>query len=409
MNLLRGLGFAVVVMTIAMAVVAADAPAATLCEANEEPCLGAKTYEPFSTIEAKLKSKTEAKFSIGSFTASCKESSIKGITREESGLPLIADQESLSFAGCSTCSSAEALELPWEASVEAAGGGNGTITAKNMTVKLKNCTAFKLTCEVKAASITLDIVGGASAELIAKEEPLKLPETSVCAETGSFTATYVISKPAPLFVPKSEKPATLCKVTPEEVKGELVCPAGKGFSGKVEGKLEEGTEAEFISSEGTVFCNEMSMLGEFNEDGTSPKGGGITSLSFGSSGGECTSSYAGHPKAEIQFLGLAYDDSTLVYKQSGFAEGRANVAQPPRPLPRVRITLPGNPQLVCEYELTRSWTQTVDDLVTGIRTVTNGQNMTILLGQPPGCPRTQIIEVTQTITGAGGANMNLAR
>ncbi len=409
MSLLRGLGFAVVIATIAMAVVAADAPAATLCEANEEPCLGAKTYEPFSTIEAKLKIKTEAKLSMGLFTVNCKESSIKGITREESGQPLMGDLESLSFAGCSTCSSIDALKLPWEASIEATGSGNGTITAKNMAVLLKNCTAFKVTCEAKAAAVTLDIVGGASAELIAKEEPLEQPETSVCGEKASFTATYVISKPAPLFVPKAEKPATLCKVTPEEVKGELVCPAGKGFSGKIEGKLEEGTEAEFISSKGTIFCNEMSMLGEFNEDGSSPKGGGITSLSFGSGGGECTSSYEGSPKVDIQFLGLAYDDSTLVYKQSGFAEGRANVAQPPRPLPRVRANFAGNPALVCEFELTRTWMSTVDDLVTGVRTVTNGQFMLLLAGQPAGCPASQTIEVTQMITGAAGANMNLAR
>jgi ABC-type phosphate transport system substrate-binding protein len=120
----------------------------------------------------------------------------------------------------------------------------------------------------------------------------------------------------------------LCKVAPEEEKGVLTCPAGKGFSGKVTGELMPKTVATFESAGGpklAITCPDASYSGEFNEDGTSA-GNGISSFEFGVAEG-CTTTFPEEVKAVVSFDGLPYDASRFTYTNPLAPEGFFNLAK----------------------------------------------------------------------------------
>jgi ABC-type phosphate transport system substrate-binding protein len=106
----------------------------------------------------------------------------------------------------------------------------------------------------------------------------------------------------------------LCKASPELEEGVLVCPKGKGFSGKVTGGLMPETVATFESVSGpklAVTCPSASYVGEFNEDGTSA-GSGISSFEFGGPEG-CTTTFPEEPEAVVSFENPPYDASRFEY------------------------------------------------------------------------------------------------
>jgi len=115
-------------------------------------------------------------------------------------------------------------------------------------------------------------------------------------------------------------PTTLCNAEPEETEGNLYCPKGKGFSGDIEGELEPKTVATFESTEEpkeVISCSSSQIDGAFNEDGTSPESGGITSLSFSGEGGSPCSVTGGETsEVEIEVEeGLPLNGTTLSYQQ----------------------------------------------------------------------------------------------
>ena len=115
-------------------------------------------------------------------------------------------------------------------------------------------------------------------------------------------------------------PTTLCNAEPEEIEGDLYCPKGKGFSGDVEGELEPKTVATFESTEEpkeVISCTSSQIDATFNEDGTSPESGGITSLSFSGEGGSPCSVTGGEAsEVEIEVEeGLPLNGTTLSYQQ----------------------------------------------------------------------------------------------
>jgi len=108
----------------------------------------------------------------------------------------------------------------------------------------------------------------------------------------------------------------LCKASPEPKEGTLVCPSGEGYSGIVLGSLEPETVATFKSTvgpEGTISCASAAYSGKFGEDGTSPAGGGITSLEFGNESSPCSSTLEGEPEPVLDLPLAPYDASKFVY------------------------------------------------------------------------------------------------
>ncbi|HET7446004.1 MAG TPA: substrate-binding domain-containing protein [Solirubrobacterales bacterium] len=138
---------------------------------------------------------------------------------------------------------------------------------------------------------------------------------------------------------EEELTTVLCRTAPEKPEGgELVCPAGEGFSGKIAGTLMPKTVASFKSTGGpelTVICPEGGYAGEFNEDGTSA-GNGITSLVFGLKEG-CTTTFPGEPEAVVSFENPNYDASRITYYGPVAPNGKFSLARADKAPPLLRI------------------------------------------------------------------------
>jgi len=130
--------------------------------------------------------------------------------------------------------------------------------------------------------------------------------------------------------------AVLCMSSPEKVESTLVCPGGEGYAGQVRGLLNGKSVASFESTagpKGTVFCEEASFIGKFEETGISWPGEGVTSFTFGSEENPCTSTLEGEPKLLPQFSNGPYDASKFVYLASiaphaSFVFAKSKGAQP---------------------------------------------------------------------------------
>jgi len=206
---------------------------------------------------------------------------------------------------------------------------------------------------------------------------------------------------------------TLCKAEPEEMEGDLFCPEGEGFSGEIEGKLEPKTEATFESTEGaagTVFCNEATIGGSFQENGQSPTGGGITAMSFGSGGGACTSTFAGNPKVEVSVESLPFDATVFSYEQAGPPQGKLGIAKAGPPLPTIKLTFPGPPPYTCKFEVTHIGESPVTDLIFGIVVGTlKTKELRLAPGQPAACPKKLTLSETIRFDEAGGGPLGIAK
>jgi hypothetical protein len=147
----------------------------------------------------------------------------------------------------------------------------------------------------------------------------------------------------------------LCKKEPNEVGEDLVCPAGEGYEGKIEGKLKAGKEATFKSTAGPtgeISCTEAELAGEFNMDGTSAgKGKGITQFAFHSGGGgDCTSKEVGGatPKVEVKMLNLPFDKSVITYvKEEEPRNGHLDIGDNPQLEFIIKTGEASNPR--CKY------------------------------------------------------------
>ncbi len=115
---------------------------------------------------------------------------------------------------------------------------------------------------------------------------------------------------------EGEGPAVLCRSAPENVEGTLICPKGEGYAGEVRGTLKPKTVATFESTagpEGTVSCSEATLIGAFEEDGTSSPEGGVTQLEFASGEIFCPSTLKFAEGVGVQVFKLPLDASKFVY------------------------------------------------------------------------------------------------
>lgn len=196
-------GLAIVVIaavaTALILVVGGDpAPATELCPEADYPC--EEPYPSGIEIEATLEKGTEAILS-GAATVKCRKSTVVDKIQEGKGSSLRGEITSLTFADCSTCEAVESLAMPWEASVETAktGRGDGLLVVGKPKIVLSGCTFFKVTCPAMASEMTLEVVGGRPAKVLARKEAVRLPGEA-CGTEGALTATYEVLEPSPLFV-----------------------------------------------------------------------------------------------------------------------------------------------------------------------------------------------------------------
>jgi hypothetical protein len=194
MKYVKMLGLAAVAaMALAAFAGAGTASATTVCTSGTttSPCLsGQKPYS--GKIVAKLKAGTEAVLS-GSLSVKCKESVVSGTTNS-SGVGTI---ESATFKSCTTCPTVTSL-TPWGAKAITGTAPNGTMVVEKPVVHLEGCFGFAK-CTASATSVTLDVIGGTPAMVIAKAEPLTISGFG-CGTSGTWTAEYEVTTPTSLFL-----------------------------------------------------------------------------------------------------------------------------------------------------------------------------------------------------------------
>lgn len=194
MKYLKTLGLAAVAaMALAAFAGAGTASATTVCTAGTtlSPCLSGQT--PYSgKIVGKLKAGTEAVLA-GNLNVKCKESVVSGTTNS-SGEGKI---ESATFTNCTTCPKVTSL-TPWNAKAVTGTAPNGTMLVENPVVHLENCFGFAK-CTASAKSVTLDVIGGSPAKIIASNEPLTISGFG-CGSSGTWTAEYEVTSPSSLYL-----------------------------------------------------------------------------------------------------------------------------------------------------------------------------------------------------------------
>jgi hypothetical protein len=177
-----------------------------LCKSKSVTCSESEILSLGQSLQA---STTKAVLEASGLETTC-ESSLEGHTVEESlEGRLLSTISSLTLANCSgACKTAKAVNLPYTASLNAIGEGNGTLTVSgggtgDPTFEFSGCTIFNQTCQYGASSLALDMKGGSSGEVLAVKEPLtKRSGGGFCPESGTISATYVFTTPKPVWVSK---------------------------------------------------------------------------------------------------------------------------------------------------------------------------------------------------------------
>jgi hypothetical protein len=212
MRYLKIFGLAAIATVVAMAFIANSASATALCSVNETKCatpLGAGTV-----IEAHLKTGTKAVLETSLATVECSKSATKGKTTTGAAEAVKGVIEELNFEECQTstgetkCTVGSALNLPYNGSIVALGGGNGKLTVTKGTGggnpgATVTCLGV-IECTFRTPSAVLKVFGGNPA--VAKAEAITLSEHSVGLKcpapetTAKWTAEYEVLKPNPLFI-----------------------------------------------------------------------------------------------------------------------------------------------------------------------------------------------------------------
>lgn len=188
-------------MALAALATASPASATVICKENQTPCLS--RYGSETGYATSLLTGGKAVLNVGSFKAECGKSSVNGKGTSGGGLNLTVEGklETVSFGECGSCTAAAAV--PGTFVVHHIGGTmNGNFTIKGITW---SATCSGLTCAYKGdieAGVTLE--GGLSPRI--KFVSASLPKESgsfLCNSTGTWTAEYTVTSPAPLWVAES--------------------------------------------------------------------------------------------------------------------------------------------------------------------------------------------------------------
>jgi hypothetical protein len=300
----------------------ASSSATALCEWETYSCPA--MFPANTAITAALE--TEASFTTGAGTVQCKESVLKGETTQEEAEPLQGTIGALEITACTlsgkSCT-ATTENRPYTTQLTYS-EGNGTlaISSKEKSPMIKLKCGETLNCSLSGTP-EVPFTSGSPAKIVfAKVKSFK--SEGLCAET-TFTATYVLSSPSSGAVYVSFRgpmPNKLCTAVPNEVMGELKCPAGSGYTGEVvKGELAAGVASFKSATDATkeITCNEASYAGKFKEDGGSVTNVGISSLTFsqnvgGKTGKPCSSTFTNAPTVTVTVENFNFLRSVIRYR-----------------------------------------------------------------------------------------------
>jgi hypothetical protein len=220
MTYLRSLTGALLALTLVALVFAIPASAAggtTLCKVNETPCSAANHYESGTEFffESGAMTFTTTSRLKGAETINCGHAKIQGQSSStgSNSSSVTAVVTSIEFRECAlktlggavdSCENVT-LNFPGAVITNTAGTMNGTFTmsvSKGELTWQVHC-AFGVFCQYTTLSMTLDLIGGEEASLVANEEQLKGPGGFNCAETLDWNATLKMFPSRPIWLAQS--------------------------------------------------------------------------------------------------------------------------------------------------------------------------------------------------------------
>ncbi len=209
MKHLKMLGLALVAAAAFMAVVGAGTASATeLCSTATTPCSGTK-YGSGTKIDASLVAGTNAVLVTSLTTVTCTASTIKGETTSAGGSGATAVTgkiTELSFTGCTRTGGEKCTVTQTSVgNVSVTGGSASTTGSFNFNVTSKtgaNVTCgFFINCTFSTSSATLAGKNQTTGRPTVKAESISLArEGGICPSTSTWTASYEVTEPTPLFV-----------------------------------------------------------------------------------------------------------------------------------------------------------------------------------------------------------------
>jgi hypothetical protein len=199
MKYVKMIGLAAAAAMALMAFLASSASATTLTSP------AGTTLPEGTVIEATLKGSAVLEETGGTTLDTCTSSTVSGKTTNKggdgAGEPVTGNIETLDWGGCiaPTVSLKNADNTYGSLSVEATGGGNGTVSGKNSRVTVG---IFGVSCIYgTGAGTVLGTATGGEPATIDINAAINLQEGGIlCPPTTKWTATYTITKPNPLFV-----------------------------------------------------------------------------------------------------------------------------------------------------------------------------------------------------------------
>lgn len=216
MKYLKMLGLAALAVASMAFIGVGSASATELCSTTTNPCTS-----PYGVGTVIAGSSTNATLTSSLGNVVCSGSSMEGKTTSQGSSKTNVEGtiEKVSFSGCTLTTpfgggihncSVTPINTPWKAVVATEITGvvndNGLMTVSsdgNGEPGAKvDCGASVLRCQFTASSIVLNVNGGTSPTVVAKEEPLNraVYEGGLCPSTSTWDANYSITKPTPLYV-----------------------------------------------------------------------------------------------------------------------------------------------------------------------------------------------------------------
>jgi len=182
---------------LAVAGAATASASATLCSTNTTPCTGT-IYKKSTKISSSLKAGTVATLTA-STTVTCKKSTVGGVTTTDTGHGEI---NAFTFSECHTTSgqacTVKAVNLNYTATATTGALDITPLAGKGNPGALVECGAF-INCTFTVNSITLSVIGGSPATIVAKDEKLN-GSGFLCPSEAKWDAEYTVSSPNPLFL-----------------------------------------------------------------------------------------------------------------------------------------------------------------------------------------------------------------
>jgi hypothetical protein len=289
---LSGLIIGVLVITGVLGVSSALAVETTLCKnsTNSPYCTSEDSYPTGSSLQA---SSTNATINMVGGIINCASSSLSGQTTAATGAPLPVSLSAWSLEGCkvgtTSCTVTANAGAPFPGSAAWTSGNDGELTLhSNGSAKpgWKFACGGAINCTL-GFEPTLDVKGGATGQINASSEPMSKVSGILCPKTNTFSASYSVTSPKPVYVAQPVPLHTrLCKVNVEGV-----CPVSNSYPRET--ILETEAPSIEIKTSGLLnfSCGKSTIVAKTLALGAEPLPSEVLSSSFqeckASSGGSC--------------------------------------------------------------------------------------------------------------------------